>query len=127
MKILVTGINGLVGNALDRLLSETNHNTLKTSRTLDGIAQEKLDITSVSELDKIFDDFKPDVVINSAAMADVDLCEDEKEQCWEVNVNGVKNLIRVCKRYDAHLVHISTDYIFDGTKEGGLYLSLIHI
>ena len=58
MKILVTGINGLVGNALDRLLSETNHNTLKTSRTLDGIAQEKLDITSVSELDKIFDDFK---------------------------------------------------------------------
>ncbi len=121
MKILVTGINGLVGNALDGLLSETNHNTLNTSRTLDGIAQEKLDITSVSEIDKIFDDFKPDAVINSAAMADVDLCEDEKEQCWDVNVNGIKNLIRVCKRYDAHLVHISTDYIFDGTKEGGLY------
>ena len=121
MKILVTGINGLVGNALDRLLSETNHNTLNTSRTLDGIAQEKLDITSVSEIDKIFDDFKPDAVINSAAMADVDLCEDEKEQCWDVNVNGIKNLIRACKMYDSHLVHISTDYIFDGTKEGGLY------
>ena len=97
MKILVTGINGLVGNALDRLLSETNHNTLNTSRTLDGIAQEKLDITSVSEIDKIFDDFKPDAVINSAAMADVDLCEDKKEQCWDVNVNGIKNLIRACK------------------------------
>mgnify|MGYP000860373757 CR=1 FL=1 len=70
---------------------------------------------------KIFDDFKPDAVINSAAMADVDLCEDKKEQCWEINVNGVKNLIRACKMYDSHLVHISTDYIFDGTKEGGLY------
>ena len=125
MKILVTGINGLVGNALDRLLSETNHNTLNTSRTLDGIAQEKLDITSVSEIDKIFDDFKPDAVINSAAMADVDLCEDEKEQCWDVNVNGIKNLIRACKMYDSHLVHISTDYIFDGTKEGDYTLKKI--
>ena len=50
MKILVTGINGLVGNALDRFLSKTNHNTLKTSRTLDGIAQGKLDTVSYTHL-----------------------------------------------------------------------------
>jgi dTDP-4-dehydrorhamnose reductase len=62
------------------------------------------------------------VVINSAAMANVDKCEEEREKCWSVNVDGVKNLVEACDKYGSHLVHISTDYIFDGKKEGGIYL-----
>ena len=68
------------------------------------------------------DAFEPDVVINSAAMANVDLCEVEKKSCDDVNITGVRNLVDVCTRYNCHLTHISTDYIFDGKKDSGIYL-----
>ena len=121
MKILVTGSNGLVGNALDRVLSRSEHKHINTARTLGGISSEILDITDYDSVDGVVKKIHPDVIINSAAMADVDKCEEEREKCWSVNVDGVKNLVNVCERYGAHLVHISTDYIFDGKKEGGIY------
>ena len=61
------------------------------------------------------------LTLNCAAMANVDLCEEEKELCWKINVGGVKNLVEACKRHSTHLTHISTDYIFDGKKESGIY------
>ena len=54
-------------------------------------------------------------------MANVDLCEEEKELCWKINVSGVKNLVDACRRHSTHLTHISTDYIFDGKKKSGIY------
>ena len=122
MKILVTGSNGLVGNALDRVLSGSEHKHINTSRTLGGISSHILDISDYDSVEVVMKKFLPDVVINSAAMADVDKCEVEKEKCWNVNVGGVKNLVKACDKYGSHLVHISTDYIFDGKKEGGIYL-----
>ena len=79
MKILITGINGLVGNALFNFYSDSNHELLLTSRNLEGLASVSLDITKKEEVDNIIDEFKPDAVINTAAIADVDLCEEEKE------------------------------------------------
>ena len=67
--------------------------------------------------DNIIDEFKPGVVINTAAIADVDLCEEEKEVCWNTNVTAIGYLIDACKRHDTHLIHISTDYIFNGEKD----------
>jgi dTDP-4-dehydrorhamnose reductase len=122
MKILVTGSNGLVGNALDRVLSRSEHKHINTARSLGGISSEILDITDYDSVEGVMKKFLPDVVINSAAMANVDKCEEEREKCWSVNVDGVKNLVEACDKYGSHLVHISTDYIFDGKKEGGIYL-----
>ena len=122
MNILVTGSNGLVGNALDRALSISEHRHTNTARSLEGISSHVLDITDYNSLDGVVKKIRPDVIINSAAMADVDKCEEEREKCWSVNVDGVKNLVKACDKYGSHLVHISTDYIFDGKKEGGIYL-----
>ena len=122
MRILVTGVNGLVGTSIAKLLSKKKYNVLLTSREKENLATQKLDISSIYEVNKTISDFKPDVIINSAAMANVDLCEVEKDMCWNTNVNGVDNLVKACLKYNCHLVHISTDYIFDGSKEGGIYL-----
>ena len=118
MKILITGINGLVGNALFNFYSDSNYELLLTSRNLEGLASVSLDITKKKEVDNIINEFKPDAVINTAAIADVDLCEEEKEVCWNTNVTAIGYLIDACKRHDTHLIHISTDYIFNGEKDG---------
>ena len=121
MKILITGVNGLVGNSLYRLLKTSDHKLFLSSRKIDGLAKYKVDIANKEEVDSFFKYEKPDVVINSAAMANVDLCETEQELCWKVNVGGVQNLVDACRRHSTHLTHISTDYIFDGKKESGIY------
>lgn len=59
---------------------------------------------------------KPDVVINAAAMTQVDHCETQREECWRQNVGGVENLVKAVEAVKAHLVHVSTDFIFDGTR-----------
>ncbi len=121
MKILITGTNGLVGNSLHELLQESDHKLFCSSRNLEGLAKYKVDISKKDEVDSFFKSYRPDAIINTAAMANVDLCEVEKEMCWDANVIGVQNLVEACERYGAHLTHISTDYIFDGKKESGIY------
>ena len=121
MKMLITGVNGLVGNSLYRLLKTSDHKLFLSSRKIDGLAKYKVDIANKEEVDSFFKYEKPDVVINSAAMTNVDLCETEQELCWKVNVGGVQNLVDACQRHSTHLTHISTDYIFDGKKESGIY------
>ena len=121
MKILITGINGLLGNSLYKLLQNSDHKLFFSSRNLGGLANYKVDISNKGEVNSFFASQKPDIVINCAAMANVDLCEEENELCWKINVGGVKNLVDACKRHSTHLTHISTDYIFDGKKESGIY------
>ncbi|MBZ0179182.1 MAG: dTDP-4-dehydrorhamnose reductase [Melioribacteraceae bacterium] len=82
-----------------------------------GIDYRELDISVRKDVKKIFNEFYPDVVINAAAYTNVDKCETEKELAWRINVEGVENLMYFSKVIDAHLIHISTDYVFDG-KEG---------
>ena len=92
MKILVTGSNGLVGNAIHKLLTNSDHEYINTSWSLGGIASHVIDITDNESIEKVVEEFRPDAIINSAAMANVDNCEVERDRCWKVNVEGVKIL-----------------------------------
>ena len=85
----------------------------------DNVSYAKVDISSSKEVKKLFKDFCPDIIINSAAYTNVDGCETEKELSWSINVTGVENLVKYGRTYEAHLIHISSDYIFDG--ESGPY------
>ena len=74
----------------------------------------KCDVLNRKDIKELFKAYKPRYAINSAAMTDVDLCEVEKEKCWKSNVETLQNIIQGCKSNETNLIHISTDYIFDG-------------
>ena len=125
-RILLTGSNGLLGQKIVSQLSERNHISLMaTSRGINrhpewtGYQYEDVDMLDAEKWDEIFEDFEPTDVINTAAITQVDKCETEREICDQVNVEAVKRLSALCAKYGSHLVHISTDFVFDG--ENGPY------
>ena len=106
MKILITGSNGMLGHDLIEALKDNHELVLTTSRTLD-----------ITDKERVFDFIsqnKPDIVINSAAYTDVDGCEENQDLAYSINGEGVKNLAFACREADSALLHISTDYIFNG-------------
>lgn len=107
MKILITGSNGMLGHDLENVLKDKHELILTTSKTLD--------ITDKDKTMEIIKENNPDIVINSAAYTDVDGCETNQELAYAVNGQGVKNLALACRQIDCPLVHVSTDYVFDGT------------
>ncbi len=120
MRILVTGCNGLLGQKLIDLLAAKSDYVIATAKSNLVVDLPKgefhlLDITDRLEVKKIVDQTKPDVIINAAAMTQVDQCETEREKCWTNNVTAVENIVEACKRTQTHLIHLSTDFIFDGT------------
>ena len=122
MKVLITGSNGLLGQKLIELYKGNDGISLiATARgenrfpIKDGYTFDLLDITNEFEVKEVIAKHKPDVVINTAAMTNVDACELEKEQCDLLNVKAVGFLVNACNQNDVHLVHLSTDFIFDGT------------
>lgn len=121
MKILVTGSNGQLGQKLSLLLQKKGDVELvATARGKSAIKLNKgvfrsLDICNASEVMEVFNEEKPDVVIHGAAMTLVDKCEAEREACWKANVTAVENIVKACSQVNAHLVHVSTDFIFDGS------------
>jgi len=129
-KILITGSNGLLGQKLVyKLKDKLKNNLIATARgenrlvNKEGYIYESLDITNLKNVESIFEKHMPEVVINTAAMTNVDACETDKENCWKLNVNAVKNQIdtliklkTINKNYNPHFIHLSTDFIFDGTK-----------
>ncbi|MCW3075890.1 MAG: dTDP-4-dehydrorhamnose reductase [Bacteroidetes bacterium] len=129
MKILITGSNGLLGQKLVYRLRNTSGITcIATARgenrlvKKDGYLYETLDITNAHNVEIIFKKHMPDVVINTAAMTNVDTCETEREACWAMNVTSVEHQVKVLgnlkkhnTNYQPHFIHLSTDFIFDGT------------
>ncbi|HCZ36623.1 MAG TPA: NAD(P)-dependent oxidoreductase [Cytophagales bacterium] len=121
MRILITGANGLLGYKLVQLLaSKGDVITIATARKKPadlpaGIQFAELDITNKAQTLSVVAAAKPNVVIHAAAMTQVDQCETEREKCWSANVHGVENIIQACSQTNAHLIHVSTDFIFDGT------------
>jgi dTDP-4-dehydrorhamnose reductase len=121
MRILVTGANGLLGQKLVELISTKNNYLIATAKSklvndLPCGEYHSLDITNRSEVEKVVRTSKPDVIINTAAMTQVDQCETEQEKCWLNNVTAVENLVHACEQTKKHLVQVSTDFIFDGTN-----------
>lgn len=124
-KILITGSNGLLGQKLvHALLKRKDVQVIATSlgpnRMIkkDGYVYESLDITNRSEVESLFKKYNPDVIINTAAMTNVDACETKREECWALNVTAVQNIVDIIssEKSNCHLIHLSTDFIFDGEK-----------
>ncbi len=110
MVVLVTGANGQLGQALQSI----------ASKFLDikfvFCDSTTLDITKKESIEPIFAKYSPDFCINAAAYTAVDKAESEPEKAYLINVEGVKNLAEICKNSHTKLLHISTDFVFDGTK-----------
>ncbi|HEX2900620.1 MAG TPA: NAD(P)-dependent oxidoreductase [Bacteroidia bacterium] len=120
--ILVTGANGLLGQKLVQKLSRRDAVHLVATSVgpnrnpLDeGYVYESMDITQPDQVREMFVKYEPTEIINTAAMTNVDQCEKEQEACWELNVKAVETQIALCKEFETRMVHISTDFIFDGT------------
>ncbi|MFQ5772550.1 MAG: SDR family oxidoreductase, partial [bacterium] len=118
-KVLLTGANGLLGQKIVASFAdsfEIHAVDLQDKKSLDDKAYgyTPCDITKRDEVRSLILQLKPNFVINAAAYTDVDGCEDNREACWRVNVIGVDNLAQAARRVGALLIHISTDYVFDG-------------
>lgn len=107
MKILITGAYGMLGSDLREVLK--NFELIVTG-------SKDLDITDEEKVIEFICDNSPDLVINAAAYTAVDDCETNYDDAYAVNAVGPKNLAIACSKQDIPLVHISTDYVFDGTK-----------
>jgi dTDP-4-dehydrorhamnose reductase len=109
MKIMITGARGQLGADSVRVLNEIHE--------VVAVDHEELDITRLSDVETMVKDFTPDIILNCAAYTQVDNCETDKEPAWKINVTGTKNLAQSVAKHGGRLIHISTDYVFDGGKK----------
>jgi len=123
MKVVVTGSNGLLGQTLvDMLLKFPKQYQvygLSRGKNISGRSDfeyMEVDLTNDQKLKDILTNIKPDAIVHTAAMTNVDACEEDKEGCLQLNIEVVKTISNVCKELNCYLVHISTDFIFDGQK-----------
>jgi dTDP-4-dehydrorhamnose reductase len=120
-RVLIVGANGLVGQKLTEIFSnDRNFDLLISARQSEAYNKAasfgyvQLDATNLAAVKELVWNFSPEVIINAAAYTDVDGCEREKELSWKANVTAVENLITASRLVGARVVHISTDYVFDG-------------
>lgn len=126
-KVLITGSNGLLGQKLVQLLIHNAEiDLIATSRGHNKLAQLvpelhfiSLDVTDEQQVEKVISVERPTHIIHTAAMTNVDECELNQEACWKLNVDAVQYLVNACAQYKVHLIHLSTDFVFDG--EAGPY------
>jgi dTDP-4-dehydrorhamnose reductase len=120
-RILICGANGLLGQRLSLMLSTQNdYEVLNTSVERSYVYDNRLfdynqlDVTHRSDVKSLISSFQPDVILNAAAITNVDWCESNREEAWKVNVTAVENLAEAARKVNAKLIHVSTDYVFDG-------------
>jgi len=109
MKILITGVNGQVGHALMREL---------TDYELIGLTRKDCDLTNLDQIRQVIDNHQPDMIINPAAYTKVDQAEDEPEVAFQINRDAPRVMAEKAREYNIPLIHFSTDYVFDGEKKG---------
>lgn len=123
MRFLVTGSNGLVGSRVCVLLERAGHEVVGLGkgprRTPLHHAYVECDLTDERRLSGALEAAAPEVIIHPASMTEVDACERDPEQAFAVNVGATGTVARSARKLGAHLVHVSTDYVFDG--EAGPY------
>ncbi|MFY9555678.1 MAG: dTDP-4-dehydrorhamnose reductase [Blastocatellia bacterium] len=108
---MITGADGLLGRSMATRLAATGWQVVALPRT-------QLDITNQDDVRRAVEAVLPDVLINCAATADVDRCEREPDWAYAINEKGPRYLARACREFGADIIHVSTDYVFDGSKEG---------
>lgn len=106
-KVLVTGAHGMLGQDLCPILEDNGYDVIETD-------VQNMDITNPQNIDKIFTEEKPDFVIHCAAYTNVDKAEEDLDTARLINSKGTENIAKACKKHDATMVYISTDYVFDG-------------
>ena len=122
MRVLVTGSNGLLGTKLlERLFADPSAEPLGASRGeranayLGDLPFWQLDVTDAAAVERVLDAARPDAVIHTAALTDVDGCERQRDLAQAINRDGAANVARACAARGIRLVHLSTEYVFDGT------------
>lgn len=111
MEVLVTGTNGQLGYDIVKELRKQNIECY-------GATRKDFDIVDFKATEEFITNYMPDAVIHCAAYTAVDKAEDEQGLCYLVNVSATENIAEICKKINAKMLYISTDYVFDGTKEG---------
>jgi dTDP-4-dehydrorhamnose reductase len=121
LKLLITGASGLLGSKLCELAIRKKHRVYAAYNQHTPLHGKpiRFDISNKGAVEKMFDKTKPEAVVHSAALTNVDKCETEKELAWKINVEGTENIAKSCRKHHAFLVYISTDYVFNGEK--GMY------
>jgi dTDP-4-dehydrorhamnose reductase len=121
--VLITGSNGLLGQKLiDLYLQKSDIKLVATALgdnrhpTKEGYIYREMDITNYQEVHAVIFELKPDVLIHGAAMTDVDSCELDPQNCRKINVDAVEYLVKASNAVGCHFIHVSTDFIFDGTS-----------
>ena len=109
MKILLTGVNGQIGFYLNQRLSPFYD--------IFGATRESFDLTNIDQMENVIDEFRPDLIINSAAYTYVDKAESEPDLVFKINAVAVKFLAEKSEKLGIPLVQLSTDYVFDGLKK----------
>ena len=109
-KILVTGANGMLGKDLCPILEQNNYTVIKTNSQI-------MDITDFEMTNKVISEQKPDIIIHCAAYTNVDKAQEDFETAKQINSTGTENLAQICSTKDIPILYISTDYVFDGTKQ----------
>jgi dTDP-4-dehydrorhamnose reductase len=109
MKIFITGVNGQVGHALMRELTE---------HELIGLTRQDCDLTNLDQIKQAIDYHQPELIINSSAYTKVDQAEDEPELAFQINRNAPSVMAEKAREYNIPLIHFSTDYVFNGEKKG---------
>jgi dTDP-4-dehydrorhamnose reductase len=107
MKLLVTGVKGQLGHDIVNECKKRNIEAI-------GVDVEEMDITDSKKVEEIIKSGNYDAIVHCAAWTAVDKAEDEVEACTKVNVDGTKNIAKVCKELDIPMMYFSTDYVFDG-------------
>lgn len=110
MKVLLTGAGGQLGLELSGTLPRAGHEVV-------SLTKDRLDISDAGAVDQALKAHRPDLVINAAAYTNVDGCETERELSYAVNALGPGNLAAACERLGAKILHVSTNYVFDGGSE----------
>lgn len=112
MKVLVTGVKGQLGYDVVKELNKRNHVAV-------GVDIEEMDITDAESVNRVIESEKPDVVVHCAAWTAVDAAEDieNREKVFAVNSLGTENIAQACKKINAKMLYISTDYVFNGQGE----------
>lgn len=111
MNVLVTGVNGQLGYDVVKELEKRGHQSI-------GVDREEMDLTSTEQIKECIENIKPEAIIHCGAYTAVDKAEDEEELCRRVNAIATKEIAEHAKELDIPMIYISTDYVFDGTKDG---------
>jgi len=112
MKVLLTGVNGQVGTYVQELASEF------PDLTLISLSRKELNLANLDEIEEIILAHRPDVVLNAGAYTAVDKAEEERELAMTINGEAVGVIAKACEKIEASFIQISTDYVFNGEKEG---------